>query len=119
MKQNVKKLMNSVGKRLTSEWNTYQPDQKQALLKSYTDIITKYVSNISSAAIAAARIRSYTAVFICPRAISRHGSSGHFLHTKDSYPVPAPATPSYTLQDFVVYTAPGTDLPGQPIKGTV
>jgi cytoskeletal protein RodZ len=32
---------------------------------------------------------------------------------------PPPPPPPYSLQDFVVYTAPGTDLPGQPISGTV
>ena len=32
---------------------------------------------------------------------------------------PSPTASSYSLQDFVVYTAPGTDLPGQPITGTV
>jgi hypothetical protein len=32
---------------------------------------------------------------------------------------PSPVPTSYTLQDFVVYTDVGTDLPGQPMTGTV
>jgi hypothetical protein len=34
-------------------------------------------------------------------------------------PAPAPALHNYSVQDFVQYTTRGTDLPGQPMRGTV